>query len=248
MPTPRIYSATPLTPDTVMMLDEYGRRHAIQVLRLRESDPLTLFDGTGGEFPAAVEIIDRQTVSVRTAQPEFPERESPLKLHLFQGISKGERMDYAIQKATESGVAEITPLICERTVVRLDRKRLEKRLLHWRKVAISACEQCGRNQIPQIHEPRLFQNFLSSLDSDPIEHGFVLDAVAKSKFSGFPLSQQTIGRVGIIVGPEGGLSRQEIAAAEEAGFNGVQMGPRILRTETASVVAIAIMQSLWGDL
>ena len=245
MQIPRIHTATPITPESLLELDESARRHVAQVLRMRVSAPLTLFDGTGGEFPATIHTIEKRSLTVQTGKRVERERESPLAIHLFQGVSKGERMDYVIQKATECGVSEITPLLCERTVVRLDSRRMERKLDHWRKVAISACEQCGRNRVPPIHPPLSYSTFLSS---EQVESGVVLDAASERRVSELELSKPNGGRIGIITGPEGGLTRQEINSAVESGYHGVQVGPRILRTETASVVAITIMQTLWGDL
>ncbi len=245
MQIPRIYSTTPITPGALLQLDDASRRHVVQVLRMRASAPLILFDGRGGELPATIQTIEKRSVTVQVGERVEIDCESPLEIHLFQGVSKGERMDYVIQKATECGVSAITPLLCERTVVRLDPKRMEKKMDHWQKVAISACEQCGRNRVPPIHPPLSWSAFLSSGKAGD---GFVLDAASERKLSDFQLSKPNGGRIGIITGPEGGLTLQEINSAVESGYQGVQMGPRILRTETASVVAITIMQALWGDL
>ncbi|MBC8519806.1 MAG: 16S rRNA (uracil(1498)-N(3))-methyltransferase [Gammaproteobacteria bacterium] len=245
MPIPRIYSESKLSPNSTIELSEASRRHVVQVLRLKQNDHLVLFDGNGGEFPATIDHIEKRSVTALITDRENPERESPLAIHLFQGISKGERMDYAIQKAVENGVREITPVFCERSVVKLDQKRLDKKTGHWRKVVISACEQCGRNIVPPVHAPVTLHKMLADNNS---KQGFILDPKSRQRLSELPPPKPVTESIGIIVGPEGGLTDQEIISAHERGFHGVTMGPRILRTETASVVAITIMQTLWGDL
>lgn len=245
MPIPRIYSETKLSPNSAIELSESSRRHVVQVLRLKRGDPIILFDGNGGEFPATIDLVEKRSVTALVTERDDPQRESPIAIHLFQGISKGERMDYAIQKAVESGVTEITPVFCERSVVKLDQKRLNKKTEHWRKVVISACEQSGRNIIPPVHTPVTLQKMLSDHSS---KYGFILDPESGQKLSEATPPQLPTESIGIIVGPEGGLTDQEIISSQERGFHGVTMGPRILRTETASVVAITIIQTLWGDL
>ncbi len=245
MPIPRIYSETELSPNSTTALSESSRRHVVQVLRLKQADPLILFDGNGGEFPATIDRIEKRSVTALVTERENPKRESPIAIHLFQGISKGERMDYAIQKAVESGVTEITPIFCERSVVKLEQKRLHKKTEHWRKVVISACEQCGRNIIPPVHDPVTLHKMLSGNGS---KYGFILDPESDQKLSEFTQPEPSTESIGIIIGPEGGLTDQEMISAQDGGFHGVTMGPRILRTETAPVVAITIMQTLWGDL
>lgn len=241
MPTPRIFSQNPLHPNSTLTLDEAARRHCVQVLRLKRGAPIVLFDGEGAEFPATIEQIERRAVTVSLQQPRQRNSESPLKIHLYQGISKGERMDYAIQKATELGVTEITPLFCERSVVKLDPKRLQKKIDHWRGVTLSACEQCGRNHIPTLHPAQPLQQ----LESPDNSTGFLLNPLATETLHTQAPATESLS---ILIGPEGGLSEAEILRATESGWRGVQLGPRTLRTETATVVALTALQLLWGDL
>ena len=241
MPLPRIYSPTPLHADRSILLDASAHRHAVQVLRLKVGSRLRLFDRNGEEFLATIQQIDRRETTVTLQQPIEHHCESPLQTHLYQGISKGERMDYAIQKAVELGVTEITPLFCERSVVKLDDKRLQKKLDHWQGVIISACEQCGRNQLPTLHPTATFEQIQA------IENhiGFLLNPTASTR-----LAEHTeiVTHCSILIGPEGGLSETEINRAEAGGWLGVQLGPRVLRTETATVVALTTLQQQWGDL
>lgn len=241
MQIPRIYSQTPLEPASTTQLDEGAQRHVVQVLRLKQGATITLFDGSGVEYPATIEQIERKrvTVSLQSATPN--NIESPLAIHLYQGISKGERMDYAIQKATELGVTEITPIFCERSVVKLDEKRLQKKQSHWQGIAISACEQCGRNQVPPVH-PAVSLQQLSPLSD---VQGLLLNPYTTQRLDQFPPPQHPLS---ILIGPEGGLSDGEIERAEKQGWQSIQLGPRILRTETATVVALTALQLQWGDL
>jgi 16S rRNA (uracil1498-N3)-methyltransferase len=242
MAKPRIFSTFPLHGQTTLELDPSAQRHVSQVLRLKSGAPITLFDGDGSEHEAIIDSVAKRNTTVSLLQQRYISTESPLSIHLLQGISKGERMDYAIQKATETGVAAITPLFCQRTVVKLDPKRLEKRFQHWKGIAISACEQCGRGLIPQLHPPTSLQQQLSIASTT---EQFVLDPNAQQRFADFsPKSNQ----ITLLIGPEGGLNDEEIEQAAQQGYQRVQLGPRILRTETAAVAAIAIIQSLWGDL
>ena len=240
MAAPRIYSAMPLRAEQRLSLDESARRHVGQVLRLKPGTPLTLFDGHGGQFPATIETIERRNIVVNIGKHDPIEQESPLITHLFQGISKGERMDYAIQKATEIGIHSITPLLCERTVVRIEPKRMEKKMAHWQGVAIAACEQCGRNQVPRIHPAIPFKEALTHADGRLV----VLDPEGDQRLPDLSPEQQT---VSLLIGPEGGLSPSELDQANHHGFNRVRIGPRVLRTETATVVALTTLQQLWGD-
>jgi len=165
--------------------------------------------------------------------------ESPLRIHLGQGLSRGERMDWAIQKATELGVSEITPIVSERCEVRLKDERAEKRQAHWQQIAISACEQCGRSVVPVIHAPMALADWIKKTEADL---KLVLHPVAE------PLtSHDKPGTLAFLIGPEGGLNDAEVDQAQDAGFHAARLGPRVLRTETAPVVALSVAQQLWGD-
>lgn len=220
-------------------LPDAQAHYIARVLRLGSGAPVQLFDGSGQEFHGTLTEVGKKQVRVQLERASAGLAESPLAVHLGQGLSRGERMDWAIQKATELGVAEITPLLSERCEVRLNDERADKRLAHWRQVAISACEQCGRSVLPRIHAPQPLADWL------PIEADLrlVLHPVADS------LGNRPRPRtLALLIGPEGGLSDDEVGRAVTAGFAPARLGPRVLRTETAPVVALSVVQQLWGDL
>ncbi|MCF6752846.1 MULTISPECIES: 16S rRNA (uracil(1498)-N(3))-methyltransferase [Pseudomonadaceae] len=219
-------------------LPETAAHYIGRVLRLTSGSAVQLFDGCGQEYLGELVEVGKKQVRVELRQQLAGLPESPLQIHLGQGLSRGERMDWAIQKATELGVAQITPLISERCEVRLNDERADKRLAHWRQIAISACEQCGRSVVPTIHPPQQLGDWL------PVEAELklVLHPVAA------PLTSHAQPRtLAFLIGPEGGLSEHEVEQAQQAGFQAARLGPRVLRTETAPVVALSVAQQLWGD-
>lgn len=226
----------------MIQLEDQAARHVHQVLRLGDGAPLVLFDGNGGEFEAMVRQASRKGVTVELGAHHGREAESPLRIHLGQGLSRGERMDYAVQKSVELGVHRLTPLETDRCGVKLPPDRLAKRESHWRRIATAACEQCGRNRVPEVGPVMKFAPWLDSLEADSPKLMLVPEAGAR-------LVEMTppAGTVALLIGPEGGLSEAEVAAARAAGFTGVRLGPRTLRTETAAVAALAALQALWGD-
>ncbi|WBA84150.1 16S rRNA (uracil(1498)-N(3))-methyltransferase [Endozoicomonas sp. GU-1] len=240
MRNPRIYSAQPLQADSAIELFENAANHVGRVLRMRPAEPLVLFNGQGGAWQGTVESVSKKSVTVYLESFIEGNAQSPLTIELGQTLSRGERMDYAIQKATEAGVTAITPLWSERCEVKLNAERLDKRVKHWQQVAISACEQCGRNIVPTIHTPVKLEDWLTTRAT---ELNFVLHHRTREKLSGFAQPES----VSLLIGPEGGLTAQEIELAEDHRFNPLALGPRVLRTETAPVVAITLMQYLWGD-
>ncbi|MGC6368270.1 16S rRNA (uracil(1498)-N(3))-methyltransferase [Pseudomonas sp. K2I15] len=220
-------------------LPEAQAHYISRVLRMSEGDAVQLFDGSGHEFHASLLEVGKKRVVVQVTETFAGQIESPLQIHLGQGLSRGERMDWAIQKATELGVNEITPIFSERCEVRLKDERADKRLQHWRQVAISACEQCGRSRVPVIHPPLLLADWLKQAEADL---KLVLHPVAE------PLvSHAKPASLAFLIGPEGGLTDGEVETAQGAGFHSARLGPRVLRTETAPVVALAVAQQLWGD-
>ncbi|MFC3608320.1 16S rRNA (uracil(1498)-N(3))-methyltransferase [Stutzerimonas tarimensis] len=222
-----------------LSLPEPQAHYLARVLRLNAGAPLQCFDGSGREFRGEVVEVGKKQVRAVLVEAFAGLPESPLKIHLGQGLSRGERMDWAIQKATELGVTQITPLFSERCEVRLKDERGEKRLAHWRQVAISACEQCGRSVLPEIHPPQVLGEWQRQVEADL---KLVLHPVAE------PLSgQPRPTRLAFLIGPEGGLSEAEVQQAVAAGFSPARLGPRVLRTETAPVVALSVAQQLWGD-
>ena len=220
-------------------LPETQAHYIGRVLRLAAGDAVQLFDGSGQEYLGELVEVGKKTVRVELRDALAGMAESPLRVHLGQGLSRGERMDWAIQKATELGVAEISPIVSERCEVRLKDERADKRLAHWRQVAISACEQCGRSVLPVIHAPVALADWQRQVDADL---RLVLHPVAE------PLaSHARPGSLAFLIGPEGGLSEAEVQQAQTAGYHAARLGPRVLRTETAPVVALAVAQQLWGD-
>ncbi|WP_285261258.1 16S rRNA (uracil(1498)-N(3))-methyltransferase [Halopseudomonas bauzanensis] len=212
-----------------------------RVLRLGPGAPVQIFNGSGQEWPGEVLEAGKRQVRISLDAPQAGLPESPLQVHLGQAMSRGERMDWAIQKAVELGVAQITPLFTERCEVRLQGERADKRQQHWQQVAISACEQCGRSVVPTVNPPVALTDWLATLNTD-------LKLVLHHRTSQSLSSLTPPQTLGLLIGPEGGLSATEISQAEGAGFHATRFGPRVLRTETAPVVALSIVQQLWGDL
>ena len=220
-------------------LPEAQAHYIGRVLRHAAGDAVQLFDGSGQEYLGELIEVGKKAVRVELREQLAGQAESPLRIHLGQGLSRGERMDWAIQKATELGVGEITPIVSERCEVRLKDERADKRLAHWRQVAISACEQCGRSVLPVIHASVTLAEWQAHVQA---ELKLVLHPVAA------PLeSHARPHSLAFLIGPEGGLSEAEVAQAKAAGFHAARLGPRVLRTETAPVVALAVAQQLWGD-
>lgn len=240
----RIYQSISLSPNQTLLLDSDASHHVARVMRASVGDALVLFNGLGGEYQADITRIDKKSVEVRLKSFDPREVESPVSLHLAQGIARGEKMDFIVQKAVELGVTQITPLITERCNVRLDAEREEKRLQHWRAVAISACEQSGRNRLPQIHEPVSLTHWLPTQSSG---RRFVLSPHVSAKLPA-PASSSDHSPIVVLIGPEGGLSDAEVTLAAQQGFLPLNLGPRILRTETATVTALTVMQCRYGDL
>ena len=242
---PRLYHVGALAPGAEITLPERAARH-VAVLRLREGDEVTLFNGGGGEFRAVLIRLGRGGTTVSVSEWRDAERESPLAITLAQCVSSGDRMDLTIQKATELGASAIVPVISERSVVRLSGERAERKLEHWRNIVISACEQCGRNRLPLILPLSGLDEWLSTQTSSATRLLLAPDAPGGPKL--LAGSSMDGSAVTLLVGPEGGLTPHERSAAEYAGFLPIRLGPRILRTETAPLAAIASLQTLWGDL
>ena len=219
--------------------------HAIRVLRLGVGEPVVLFDGHGGEFEARITRVDRGEVSVKTGAHHSIERESRLQIILVQGLSSGERMDITLQKSVELGVAEIQPVATERSVVKLKDERAQRRREHWQNLVVSACEQCGRNRVPDVLPVLGLPEWLAQLPAAaaPGETRLLLSPAAALPLR--DLAAPT--RMLLLIGPEGGLSPQEMELARSREFLPVRLGPRILRTETAALAALSALQALWGD-
>lgn len=237
----RIYVDLPLDRGGTLELPTGSARHLAQVLRLLPGAPLVLFNGDGHDYTAHLVRVDRTGVTARVGPPGEPEPPPALRIHLALGISKGERMDYALQKAVELGVDRITPLFTQRSQVTLNGPRLERRGDHWRGILIGACEQSGRRRLPRIATATAYSDWLAAHD----EGGLLLDPEASRPLTALPAPGPSMT---LLIGPEGGLSPGEQRSARARGFEGVRLGPRILRTETAPLAAIAVAQALWGDL
>lgn len=238
MSLPRFFVAAPLALG-VHDLPEAQAHYLSRVLRLTVGAAVQLFDGSGQEYIGELTSVSKKAVQVELRECLDGLPESALQIHLGQGLSRGERMDWAIQKATELGVAEITPLFTERCEVRLNDERMQKRLEHWQQIAISACEQCGRSKVPVIYAPQSVKDWQATVQA---ELKLVLHPVAQ------PLTEHTTpSTLAFLIGPEGGLSDAEVAQAAEYNFQPARLGPRVLRTETAPIVALSVAQQLWGD-
>ena len=238
----RIYLPLPLTIGATVRLDDNAFNHAVRVLRLKSGAALILFNGGGGAFSATLADVSKREAWAQVTEYLPDEVESPLRITLGQGVSRGEKMDYTLQKAVELGVAMIQPLFTERGGVDLKDERLQRKIEHWRGIVIGACEQCGRNRLPELREPLTLHCWLAQ--SAEFGLRLLLDPAAEQGLRGL---EPPAGPVTLLIGPEGGLSPAEIAQAVLAGFNGVRLGPRILRTETAGLAALAAMQAWWGD-
>jgi 16S rRNA (uracil1498-N3)-methyltransferase len=253
----RFFVAAALAPEQELRLPEAAAAHAVRVLRLAAGDALTIFNGQGGEYAARILASGRDGVRIRVEAWHDVERESPLQITLLQGISRGERMDIIVQKATELGVARIVPLQCERSVVKLDADQAGKKREHWLAIAIGACEQSGRNQLPAIAAVRRLDAACQEVAQSGMAR-FTLDLAGEHSLltaaglAGLGVSQPAPGaslrQAALLIGPEGGLSEAEIATAQHHGFLGVRLGPRVLRTETAPLAALAVLQAAAGDL
>lgn len=243
MSTVRIYTSEPLMSGQTRTLTPAASRHVSRVLRLGAGDPITVFDGSGTDYQAEIIGIARESVRVRVGAGRAVSRESPLHVMLLQGVSRGPRMDMVVQKATELGVTEILPVHTTRSVVHLAGERAAARLAHWRSIAASACEQCGRSVLPAIHPPAEFAN--AALPVSPGTLGLILHP--DGAMAGV-LREERPERVLLAIGPEGGFTPDELAAFANSGWTRLRLGPRILRTETAPIAALSVLQFAWGDL
>ncbi|HEU4601958.1 MAG TPA: 16S rRNA (uracil(1498)-N(3))-methyltransferase [Steroidobacteraceae bacterium] len=239
----RIHTPGPLATGIEIALPPAGAYHIARVLRMREGAPLALFDGEGHEFQAEIVRVDGDKVFAKVGNAVPVTTESPLRITLIQGVSRSERMDWTLQKATELGVTSIAPVLTSRSVVRLDEKQAAKKQQHWQGIVSGACEQCGRARIPQIHAPTSLRNYFANVRKEGLR--LVLSPSAPGSLAGLA-SLPT--KVELLIGPEGGLDDEELTSAQKAGFMPVRLGPRVLRTETAGVVALTVLQALWGDL
>jgi len=243
MPISRVFQNCALIEGTSLALDANASHHLSRVLRAKQGDEFIIFNGLGGEYAATITHIDKKAVHVLISEFNPREAESSLDLWLAQGISRGEKMDYTIQKAVELGVKKIIPLFTERCNVKLDQERLSKRLEHWQAIARSAAEQSGRNIIPEILTPTTLENALSMMQA---HWRFVLSPHVSQKLHTIQIDK--LQSVLLLIGPEGGLSEREIMLTKAQNFLPLNLGPRIMRTETAAVAAITALQCYFGDM
>ena len=238
---PRFYVDFALSPDSVVELPDNVVRH-LNVLRVKNTEEIVLFNGNGKAYPALPEVLEKRRASVRILREEATDNESPLNITLVQAVSSAERMDFTLQKSVELGVAEIRPVISKRCVVRLSGERAEKRVARWQEIVVSACEQSGRNIVPKVLPLTTYAQALQQLPQETTKLLMSLNRAQKLS----DVRPQS-GKVVFMVGPEGGWTEKEEQQAFDAGFQSVTLGKRVLRTETASLAAIAAMQTLWGD-
>ena len=241
MRIPRAFIETPITLGTELELPEGTHNHLVKVLRMREGQQLVLFNGDGSDYIATLCSVEKRRSSVKIESAATNSRESALRIEIGQGLSRGERMDFAIQKATELGVAKVTPLFTERSEVKLSAERQDKRTAHWQQVSISASEQSYRAQLMNIDAPQSLSDWIEQCDAE-------LKLVLHPHLELTQLSAEMAPKsVALLIGPEGGLEDSEVELALSKGFKPWLLGPRILRTETAPVAAAAVLNYLWGD-
>ncbi|MFL0805435.1 MAG: 16S rRNA (uracil(1498)-N(3))-methyltransferase [Agarilytica sp.] len=241
MRIPRIYTPQTLASNSTVELEAEASHHLLKVLRMDVGRPLILFNGNGNQYSGAISRATKKTAIVLIQQEEYKPNVSPLNIELAIGLSKGDRFDWVLQKATELGVTQISPLITARSEVKLSSERLEKKMAGWKKVIIGACEQCQRNVLPELKDVQPIQSYIEHSQSSVklVLHHRSDDALHSLK------PEQS---AALLIGPEGGLSDTEIQAAETLGFMPLKLGNRVLRTETAPIAALSIMQYLWGDM
>lgn len=244
----RFYHPVKIAVGQIVGLSTENKHHAARVLRLRKGDAITLFNGEGGEFSAHIETISKSNTTVLIDAYHDIDCESPLHIELAQAICVNEKMDWIIQKTVELGITCIQPVTTDRSIVHLSDERSSKRLQHWQKIIISACEQCGRNRVPQILPLITLPEWLSQKKSSRSSHDlhFMLSTTATEGLRDIP-KPPTDANLALVVGPEGGFTQEEEAAILHTDFTPVRLGKRILRTESAALAAIAAMQALWGD-
>jgi 16S rRNA (uracil1498-N3)-methyltransferase len=242
MRIPNIYTDQRLSAQSEILIDGQAAQHIVKVLRMKAGEHIRFFNGTGIFYPCVIIETGKKSLTIKTQESEASTSESNLQTHLGQVMSRGDRMDYVIQKSTEMGVNEITPLSSERCELKLNADRADKRVKHWQQVAISAAEQCGRAVVPKVHDVMRIDDWLEQ--QQDIGLGLVLHHRDTQNLANIA---PTPAAVNILIGPEGGLTALEIASATQAKFISSTFGPRVLRTETAPVTCLAILQWLWGD-
>jgi 16S rRNA (uracil1498-N3)-methyltransferase len=243
----RVFVEGELTPGSVVELARDTASHLSKVLRARSGDEIVLFNGDGRELMGAIETVRGSRISASIGAARAVDRESPFAITLVQCVPRGDRMDFIVQKATELGIARIVPVLSQRSVVRLDESQAAAKQAHWHAVAVSACEQCGRNRLPRVEAPRPLLNYLGDLGSAASRQD-ILKLVLEPDHPQQALRAERATAAEIAIGPEGGFADQELEAFELSSFARVGLGPRVLRTETAAITAIAVLQARYGDM
>ncbi|MCL9683060.1 16S rRNA (uracil(1498)-N(3))-methyltransferase [Legionella maioricensis] len=238
----RIYQPGEYHRGQLLELSPEAGQHVAVVLRMQPGEKLTLFCGDNREFAASIETVKKKHVMVRIDSVKEQSRESPLTIHLAQAVSKGERMELVMQKSVELGVSSITPLITERCAVKLDKERMTKKLHQWQGIVVAACEQSGRNQVPVVHPPVSLEHYVKATQA---QLKFILHPACNASWRNYSVGQSDIA---LVIGPEGGLTDDEINLACRHEFLPLSLGPRILRTETAAITALSVLQAVGGDL
>ncbi len=241
MRVPRLFVDQRLAPHSQINIDGVGAQYLGRVLRMRVGHHIVLFDGSGREFPAQIAKVSKRSIKALLGEATDPATESPVNTVLGLCLSKGDRFDWAVQKATELGVSVIQPLESERVDFEIPEDRINKRVAHWQQIAVSACEQSGRVKVPKLSPPSTLLHWVRTVSAD---EKWALDGAAGQQ----TLPETAPKTVALLVGPEGGLTDSEIGAAQQSGFRSLRLGPRVLRTETAPVVALTLVSSLWGDI
>ena len=247
MTVPRFYCPPPLLLNSSLELPPAAAHHASRVLRLRVQDAVQVFDGIGNELHGIISEINGKKVVLDKLQASAVNRESPLPIVLAQAMCSSEKMDWVVQKATELGVSAIQPVQTQRSVAKLSGERIDKRLEHWRAVIIGACEQCGRNVLPEIRAPQELSTWLAAMRNDPGSKFILAPDASNSLSEQMQPQPQPQAAVTLLIGPEGGFSADEVRLAQQVGFISVRLGTRTMRTETAAVAGLAVLQTVWGD-
>jgi len=242
----RFYHSKPININETIVMDNFAAHHALKVMRLKINDQLILFNGDGSDFTGQVIRISKRQVEVSIKSKKNIKNESNLKVILLQALTSSEKMDLIIQKTTELGISEIQPIICERSIVKIKNEKIEKKLSHWRQVSIAACEQCGRAKIPTIHKPENIIKYLEKItDSDKITKIILSPEATKSLDN---VTHNMKRNIIVLIGPEGDFTKQELDFSIQKGFSPIKIGPRILRTETAPMCILSILQYKYGDI
>ena len=242
----RFYHSKSININENIVMDDFAAHHALKVMRLKNNDQLILFNGDGSDYTGQVINISKRQVKVSIKSKKNIRSESNLRVILLQALTSSEKMDLIIQKTTELGISEIQPIVCERSIVKIKKEKIEKKLSHWRQVAIAACEQCGRAKIPKIHEPENITKYLERIIESDKDTKIILSPEASKSLDNIaPNIKQDIK---VLIGPEGDFTKKELDLSIQNGFSPIKIGPRILRTETAPISILSILQYKYGDI